>query len=443
VNYVPVESDMSDLVEKVAWLKEHDDAARQVGNNGRELADSLEYTAELARTRSVIDAAARFFSGRPEAVWRVSSSQNAKKIPDGAPIGTEADGAVLEGLESRFQLPRPIACDDFVLTLEVSPPVSEGVTQRLNVVVNGELLQTATVASKRQINCRLPRQIVERSDKLNITILHPDAAPAASAARPLDTRMLSVLLHQLVLTPASLVGPTLPEGRDEQGGSVRATRQGAIMNALYGRDVWHGFIPSRPRAPEAQGWNGRHPVFARVLDEVRTKTVIDVAVWKGQSTIFVAELMRERHLDGCIVAVDTFLAEEHWPSDGKLFGRHPGGRPDVYETFLENVSYAGVADLVVPLSAPSAVAAKLLAQRGISAGLIHLDASREYGEVLKDANDYWQLLEPGGYLIGDDYDCSWPGVVQAAGEFAAQVGVELEVQSPKWLVRKPLSPAVN
>jgi hypothetical protein len=37
VHYVPVKSDMSDLVEKVKWLKENDEEAFQIAHNGNDL----------------------------------------------------------------------------------------------------------------------------------------------------------------------------------------------------------------------------------------------------------------------------------------------------------------------------------------------------------------------------------------------------------------------
>lgn len=49
VNFVPVESDMSDLVEKVHWLLEHDEEARKIGENGAKLANTLTYSRELDR----------------------------------------------------------------------------------------------------------------------------------------------------------------------------------------------------------------------------------------------------------------------------------------------------------------------------------------------------------------------------------------------------------
>jgi hypothetical protein len=50
INYVPVKSDMSDLVEKIHWLIDHDDEAREIGMNGKKLASKLTYDEELNKT---------------------------------------------------------------------------------------------------------------------------------------------------------------------------------------------------------------------------------------------------------------------------------------------------------------------------------------------------------------------------------------------------------
>jgi hypothetical protein len=49
VNFVPIDSDMSDLVEKVHWLHKNDDEARKIGENGASLANKLTYERELNR----------------------------------------------------------------------------------------------------------------------------------------------------------------------------------------------------------------------------------------------------------------------------------------------------------------------------------------------------------------------------------------------------------
>jgi hypothetical protein len=63
-NFVPVASDMSDLVEKVRWLKDHDRTAARIGKQGQKLALSLNYADELKRAGHTISAAIRYFQSR-------------------------------------------------------------------------------------------------------------------------------------------------------------------------------------------------------------------------------------------------------------------------------------------------------------------------------------------------------------------------------------------
>ena len=44
-----IDSDMSDLVEKIHWLHKNDDEARTIGENGAKLANKLTYERELNR----------------------------------------------------------------------------------------------------------------------------------------------------------------------------------------------------------------------------------------------------------------------------------------------------------------------------------------------------------------------------------------------------------
>lgn len=218
---------------------------------------------------------------------------------------------------------------------------------------------------------------------------------------------------------------------------MTSTTQQTVMHALYGRDVWAGHVAARPSDNSIQGWNGIHPCFRDLLAEAPEKTFIDVGVWKGQSSIFVSLLMRELGLDGCVISIDTFLGSiEHWGLDGDLFVRRMG-MPDLYETFCANVLGFGASDLIVPMPQTAAAAAQILRERNIRAGVVHVDASHEYADVVRDLNDFWPLIVPGGYLVGDDYHPRWPGVVQAADEFSARTGISLKVDQAKFIMRKP------
>jgi predicted O-methyltransferase YrrM len=210
------------------------------------------------------------------------------------------------------------------------------------------------------------------------------------------------------------------------------------MHALYGRDIWTGFQPSRP-AGKVVGWNGTLPILAQLAAEATPGIVIDVGVWKGMSTIFMAEAMKKAGHNGCVISVDTFLGSiEHWKGSGPNpiweFDRQVG-MPDLFERFTSNVWHANVANMVVPLPQTSALAARIIRGAKIQVGLVHIDAGHDYEDVAADIAAYWPLIARGGVLIGDDYPMT--GVKRAAEEFAARVGRSLEVtNNTKWWLRK-------
>ena len=82
------------------------------------------------------------------------------------------------------------------------------------------------------------------------------------------------------------------------------------------------------------------------------------------------------------------------------------------------------------------MAAVILQRLQVTAAVVHVDAAHEYEDVMRDAAAYWAILNPGGYLIGDDYHETWPGVIKAAGEFSAKVGRPLSIDGPKWILQK-------
>jgi hypothetical protein len=208
-----------------------------------------------------------------------------------------------------------------------------------------------------------------------------------------------------------------------------------IMHKLYGHNIWHGFSP-QPTEENVQGWNGTHPSLSRLTSLPGSKIIVDVGVWKGQSTITMANALKDNHIDGVIIAVDTFLGSaEHWSSDLQLFERI-NGLPNIYNIFTSNVHKAELTDYIIPMAQTSSTAAKILDSYGIRPNIEHVDAAHEYREAIQDISDYWNILDNNGYIIGDDFDITWPGVVQAADEFSAKVRKPLTIEPPKFIIQK-------
>jgi predicted O-methyltransferase YrrM len=194
------------------------------------------------------------------------------------------------------------------------------------------------------------------------------------------------------------------------------------------------------RALDLQGWNSTHPYFARFIDEVRPKEIIEVGSWKGGSAIHMAELCTKQHIDSTILCVDTWLGSNEilWRNSSlRQMLLLQNGYPHVHGQFLANVILSGFQDNIFALPMTSLSAAELLQAFEITADLIYIDAGHGEYEVYGDVSHYWRLLRVGGVMIGDDYHHTWPGVVRAVNRFASDTKMELIASGDgKWAMLK-------
>jgi predicted O-methyltransferase YrrM len=199
------------------------------------------------------------------------------------------------------------------------------------------------------------------------------------------------------------------------------------------------FDIAEPLALDLQGWGSTHPVFEHVLNTIKPRLIVEVGTWKGGSAIHMAKLSKQLGLEAEIVCIDTFLGSpEHWTNPEFRPGlrlRH--GQPRLYDQFLSNVIHEGVQDVITPFPISSTAAAFVLMRAPVRPDLVYVDAGHEYEDVRRDIELYWELLRPGGVLIGDDFLPMWHGVIRAASEFAAQRRLNLQVTGEKWVVQKP------
>lgn len=208
VNYVPVREDMSDLVEKIEWLKAHDEDARKIGERGRLLAEELDYRTEVQRAVGTIAAAIRYAGRFPEVAVRFGAGEGGNKWLRHGWSEPEAGGVAALGYHAQIELPRPVTNDDFAIAFELTPATVPPLQahQRIVLVANGEILTQADLKSRGTLRCLLPRPTIQKSESLCLDLLFPDAHRAASELRPGDGRIISATLHQLALFPARPLG---------------------------------------------------------------------------------------------------------------------------------------------------------------------------------------------------------------------------------------------
>jgi hypothetical protein len=183
--------------------------------------------------------------------------------------------------------------------------------------------------------------------------------------------------------------------------------------------VEEGYIPA--------GWYSDHPALEEMVKTLRPHIILDVGTYLGGSAARFAKYAQKIHGDDfVVVAIDTWLGStEHYtnimaPPDERVYG-------GMFNKFRRNMTRAGVANWVLPLPQTSANAARILKYHGIEADLIYLDASHEYDDVMQDLRSFWPLVRKGGAILGDDFETPWEGVIRAATDFTALMGIDLEV----------------
>ena len=198
-----------------------------------------------------------------------------------------------------------------------------------------------------------------------------------------------------------------------------------LRTAFLGVDP---FVDYEPEFPLDVSWSNGIPIIGNaIFDRVFTgqhqkpSLVIEVGSWKGASALKMADYVAE---GGTIVCIDTWLGDCNMYQFPDLHRKY--GYPQVYYQFLSNVVHSGKQNVIVPMPVTSHVAALLLNSWGVKADAVYIDASHDYHDAKRDLEDYWPLVKDGGVLFGDDYSGGFPGLMQAANEFSAQVSAKLK-----------------
>lgn len=209
------------------------------------------------------------------------------------------------------------------------------------------------------------------------------------------------------------------------------TRRAELLELLWGgKDPFWERSRFRGRV-DFQGWASAHPFLTRAIDETGARTVVEVGAWKGGSVITMASHLRDREMDGAVVAVDTWLgAWDHWLQP--IWFEHlrfEAGYPTLFQTFAANIIESELTGHVVPLPLDSVNAAVVFKARNIRPDVVHIDAGHDYDAVMNDLRLWWPLLRSGGVLVGDDYHVSgdvWPSVREAFQSFFQTRDIEAD-----------------
>jgi len=220
-------------------------------------------------------------------------------------------------------------------------------------------------------------------------------------------------------------------------------RQSFIDRLYDGVDPFASFTKSNAASKTAsaalpEGWGSTHPYFKQYIDLLKPALIVEVGTWLGGSAIHMGQLLRAAGLkDSCIICIDTWLgSSEHFiHTEGRQTLKLVNGRATFYDDFMRNVAQHGFQDLIVPFSITSVAAAEVLRECKFIPDLIYLDGDHTERGFRADLDLYWEVLRPGGWLIGDDFD--WEQVQWNVINFAYLQKVEFTSFNNKFAIRKP------
>eukprot|EP00434_Breviolum_minutum_P007474 symbB.v1.2.006595.t2/scaffold393.1/size213714/8 len=157
--------------------------------------------------------------------------------------------------------------------------------------------------------------------------------------------------------------------------------------------------------------------------------IVEVGSLHGHSAIQMASVLDKLQMTEVpILCIDPFTGDTNmWASyqqDASVGGwvKIIDGRMTVFDQFMANVQFAVNRSVskyhILPFQATSTVGARWLAQKGYAPDLIFLDSAHELDETFLELSLYFNLLQPGGILFGDDY--GWPAVKKDVERFVEQ-----------------------
>lgn len=174
------------------------------------------------------------------------------------------------------------------------------------------------------------------------------------------------------------------------------------------------------------GWIGENDTYKRAVRDAQDGDhFLELGVYKGKSTAYMAVEIVNSGKQIHFTAVDHFKgSQEHGDLSATL-----------YNEAMRNLE--PVKDTVEVLKMSSPEAASLFDDDYLA--FVFIDASHDYDSVLADMYAWWPKVRAGGTFAGDDYQPSWPGVIQAVQRFAEAEGVDFYITpgTCHWVIKKP------
>lgn len=140
--------------------------------------------------------------------------------------------------------------------------------------------------------------------------------------------------------------------------------------------------------------------------------VLEIGSWQGKSTSYLARAVRDS-ANGRLFAVDHFRGNVG-KEDLYRVGRDDLG--DLQERFEHNMRLLALDGVVTTIAQPSKEAYSRVADRAFR--FLFIDGDHTEAGVQQDIDLFCPLVRPGGLVVFDDFDETFPGLVRATEQWA-------------------------
>jgi hypothetical protein len=174
---------------------------------------------------------------------------------------------------------------------------------------------------------------------------------------------------------------------------------------------------------------GRNPRFA-----------IEVGSFVGSGALHVWGPLAKASNDSMVLCVDTWEGDINMrlSPDFQKFMNLRHGFPSLYKMFIDRVKINGMDNVIFPLPLASLTAGRLLSVLNWVVDVVYIDSAHEIGETFAELFIYFQLVRPGGILMGDDYT-NFPAVKHDVDLFVKYKGDSLKFHflgNSQWAILK-------
>lgn len=167
--------------------------------------------------------------------------------------------------------------------------------------------------------------------------------------------------------------------------------------------------------------------FDFIIPQLPTHSVwVELGSWTGKSTAYCVVELKNQNKFGDFYCVDTWEGGPEHQENQLIKDK------TLYEIFETNIK--PVIDDVHIIKSLSWDSSKRFADNSVD--VCYVDAGHEYECVVKDIVHFWPKIKVGGWLFGDDFTKSFPGVQKAVREFAISNNVSVQRKGRCWCMKK-------